>query len=208
MKRIVLLALLALALPMAAFADSIDFNNIGGTVVGTTSGLTVTANLTGVSGLAGLGLVQGADLGTITISLPTALTMNTLQNGGMISAAGSSFTITSLGSDGLPSGTLFTGTFTGPVTWSQTLLGTGDYQYSLKCEMGCTVSGTLYNGTKVVGTAYQFTVNTGQGLFNGKLGISSGDLGVSSVVPEPGTLALLGTGLVGLAGTLRRKLKS
>ena len=42
MKRIVLLALLALALPMAAFADSsIDFGNLTGTLSGSTVGMAV-----------------------------------------------------------------------------------------------------------------------------------------------------------------------
>ena len=52
----------------------------------------------------------------------------------------------------------------------------------------------------------QLTINTGKGYFNGCTTISSGDTNI--VVPEPGSLSLLGTGLIGLAGVVRRKLKA
>jgi hypothetical protein len=41
----------------------------------------------------------------------------------------------------------------------------------------------------------------------GPIALASGDTVVSSV-PEPGTLALLGTGMVGLAGVIRKRLKA
>jgi hypothetical protein len=51
----------------------------------------------------------------------------------------------------------------------------------------------------------QLTVNTGRSLFTGSATLSGGDTNI--IVPEPGTLTLLGTGLIGLAGTIRRKFK-
>jgi hypothetical protein len=67
-----------------------------------------------------------------------------------------------------------------------------------------TLSGGLVSSTGQVGATVQLTVNTGKGFFNGSVGLSSGDTNLS--VPEPGTLSLFGTGLIGLAGAIRRKL--
>src|SRR5258708_23442610 len=65
MKRIVLMALLALALPLAAFATSqVDFSNSGGTLSGSSAGMSLSGStLVAVNGLSG-GLIAG-NLGTL-----------------------------------------------------------------------------------------------------------------------------------------------
>ena len=201
MRRVMLLTLLALALPIAAFANSgVDFTNSGGTLAGTNSGLSLTGStLALVNGLNGGGLITG-NLGSVTFSTG-ALTGGSLQMGGTF-AGGGSFTITGNGTNGIPNGTLFTGTFSGPVTWTLVTLANGTHNYTLTG----TLSGTLGSGFSTNGVTVQLTINTGKGFFNGSTTISSGDTNI--VVPEPGTLGLLGTGLVGLAGLLRRKTKA
>ena len=201
MRRVMLLTLLALALPIAAFANSgVDFTNSGGTLAGTNSGLSLTGStLALVNGLNGGGLITG-NLGSVTFSTG-ALTGGSMQMGGTF-AGGGSFTITGNGTNGIPNGTLFTGTFSGPVTWTLVTLANGTHNYTLTG----TLSGTLGSGFSTNGVTVQLTINTGKGFFNGSTTISSGDTNI--VVPEPGTLGLLGTGLVGLAGLLRRKTKA
>jgi hypothetical protein len=202
MKRMILLALLALALPLAAFANnSVDFTNSGGMLSGSSAGLSLSGSeLIAVNGLGGGGLITGA-LGSLSFSTGS-LSSGSLQMGGSFNGGGS-FSIVGNGTDGIPNGTIFTGSFSGPVTWTLITLANGTHNYTLTGS----ITGTWYNGATVNGATVQLTINTGKGFFNGSTTISSGDTNITTV-PEPGTLGLLGTGLVGLAGALHRKLKA
>ena len=177
MRRVFLLALLALALPTVALADSItDYEGLGTSAAGTatiagtvTSGgsLDITTALTGVNGVAATGTISW--------------------NTGTLTGSGSSFTYTG-GSLTIMSGTttLFSGTFSNSTPGTVTIT-----------PVSILISGVLANG----GGTETITIKKG-GAFT-----VSADIGVVTT-PEPGTLGLIGTGLIGLAGIARRKLRT
>jgi PEP-CTERM motif len=212
MRRVLVLALLALALPMAAWADIVTTNQFG------------TVSITGMAGTGGLGTLgvstissKGSQLtqwnstkGSLgTVNFATgALSSGSISGGGMF-AGGGSFDITGVGHwasllTGGKCGTgcsLFAGSFTGPISW--TLLSSNGQESSF--ALTGTISGMMYNGRDVTGTTTQYINIFSRGQLNQGIGhVNMGGGNLST--PEPGTLGLLGTGLVSLAGMFRRKL--
>lgn len=187
LAAITILLVSGLVLTKTATATEVDFNNSGGTLSGTNAGLSLSGStLIAVNGLNGGGLITGNNLGSVSFTTG-ALTSGSLSGGGTF-AGGGTFSITGNGSNGLPNGVLFSGTFTAPVVWTKV-----DGVYSLSGP----VVGALTGGITITGGSgtVQLTVNTAQ--FTGSTPISGGSTHISFSrvsVPEPSYLELLGTG--------------
>ena len=196
MRRVLVLALVALALPMAAWADGIDLVNKFGSISISAAGITSTGSQ--LKQFNGVVAAPGHSLGSVSFSTG-ALISGSILTGGTFSDVGSSFVVIGKGPQVPHKGTIFSGAFVGPVSW--TLVSQSGQ--SLTYTLSGTIQGTLWNGRFVTGTTTQTIVST-----NGQIALGIGHIRVGNtgiLTPEPGTLGLLGTGLVAIAGMLRRK---
>jgi PEP-CTERM motif-containing protein len=198
MKAAFLLIVLALALPLTAFADGIVLTNQNGSIAISNAGITsIGSQLRSFNGIVA---PPGHSLGSVSFSTG-ALISGSIATGGTFSSTGSSFVVIGKGNYGQPKGTIFSGSFVGPIIWTLT---SPPGAKNLTFTLSGTIQGMLFDGRMVSGTTVQniYTIK-------GQLAQGIGHIKVGSTplsVPEPGTLSMFGVGLVALGGMVRRKL--
>jgi hypothetical protein len=219
-----LACLLASLAPVAARATTCQSNsmetcvsNTDGNPMSNGTGSSTTFSLSG-SEVTGIGWKTG-NLGRLNFTTGD-LTAGSLMTGGTFSATNSTFKVT--GSyNNIHNGTIFSGSFTGPVTWTLINGGTGPGDCTAttgSCEYDLTgnLAGKWYPnsgaGANVTGVTIQLYFKTTNGYYHG--GGSLTDIGGYSnlntplATPEPGELGLMGTGFVGIGLVIRRKMKA
>jgi hypothetical protein len=224
MKRVVLstltafvIAALAIAMtPAAAKADQLDFGVLAG---GSWSWNSITSVLSASSAGATL-VAQDITTGhsavfTGTFQFTTGAFISgagtsgsPYQFGGNSSSTAISF-VTNAANGTIAAGTtLFSGTISGASVTNNG--GTSATLNFVLVSVNSTLLSSTFLNASASGNSYSGTAGTT--MFGSAVSGGSGTLGSTDVtvtnVPEPGTLLLFGSGLVGLAGVLRRKIQS